>query len=108
MTSVRRQQGAANSAPIYIVEMSYNELLFFELFQKTPRTFTILQFLFYSLRPYLELASVVLICGALSALLQCNESETPEISRAGCQEDHCKAGKECGCHRNTSTKVVNK
>lgn len=38
---------------------------------------------------YLELACVVVICGALSALLQRDESETSEIRRACCQEDHC-------------------
>lgn len=43
--------------------------------------------------PYLELTSEVVICDALSALLQRNESEASEISRAGCQEDHCKAEK---------------
>lgn len=42
--------------------------------------------------PYLELASVVVVCGALSALLQRYEGETSEVSRAGCQEDHCKGG----------------
>ncbi len=43
--------------------------------------------------PYLELADVVVVGGALSALFQRNESEASEIRRTGCQEDHCKAEK---------------
>lgn len=42
--------------------------------------------------PYLELSSVVVVCGTLSALLQRDEREASEIRRAGCQEDHCKGG----------------
>lgn len=52
----------------------------------------ILPFLSTPAHPYLELASVVIVCGSLSALLQRDEGETSEISRAGRQEDHCKGG----------------
>lgn len=41
---------------------------------------------------YLEAAGVVVVRGPLSALLQGDEREASEISRAGCQEGHCKAG----------------
>lgn len=40
---------------------------------------------------YLELADVVVVCGPLSSLLQCDKDETSEISRAGCHEDHWRA-----------------
>lgn len=42
---------------------------------------------------YLELASEVFICGALSALLQRDEGEASEISRAASQKHHCEEDK---------------
>lgn len=43
---------------------------------------------------YLVLADVVVVCGALSSLLQCDKDETSEISGAGCHEDHWRANRE--------------
>lgn len=56
---------------------------------RAQSVFSILPVLSTPAHPYLELAGVVVIRGALSALLQRDEGETSEISRAGCQEDHC-------------------
>lgn len=43
---------------------------------------------------YLVLADVVVVCGALSSLLQRDKDETSEISGAGCHEDHWRADRE--------------
>lgn len=54
-----------------------------------------LQFLRTPACAYLELAGVVVVGGALSALLQRDEGEASEVSGAGGQEDHCKRRGEC-------------
>ena len=41
---------------------------------------------------HLELTSEVLVCGSLSALPQCDESEAPEVGWAGGQQGHWEDG----------------
>lgn len=44
---------------------------------------------------YLELAGVVVVRSALSALLQGDEGEASEVSGAGREEDHCREDRKC-------------
>lgn len=47
---------------------------------------------------YLELADVVVVRGAVSAVLQRDEGEASEVRRAGSQEDHCEADRGFSPH----------
>lgn len=90
---IRRQRGAAKSTPLCNKACTWVHLC--KLSQKAQSALSMQRFLSTPAYPYLELACVVVVCGALSALLQRDEGETSEISRAGCQEDHCREDTEC-------------
>lgn len=79
----RSQQGAAKSTPVCVFACKWAHLS-----QTSPESWEYLSI--HTSSPYLELAGVVIVCGALSSLLQRDEGETSEISRASCHEDHCK------------------